>query len=80
MEPAKKPKPSGVCSVCQAAYNRHEALNHRCEKIVSSRRCSGIVKSAVNTLWDECESCRATGKLGVLPCRDCAGFGWKIYA
>jgi len=80
MDPSKKPKPSGVCSVCQAAYNRHEALNHRCEKIVSSRRCSGIVKSAVTTLWDECESCRASGKLGVLPCRECAGFGWKIYA
>jgi len=34
----------------------------------------------VNTLWDECESCRATGKVGVLPCRECAGFGWKLYA
>jgi hypothetical protein len=80
MDLSKKPKPSGVCNVCQAAYNRHEALNHRCEKVGGGKRCSGVVKSAVNTLWDECESCRATGKLGVLPCRDCAGFGWKIYA
>ena len=21
-----------------------------------------------------------TGKLGVLPCRECGGFGWRIYA
>ena len=38
------------------------------------------LKSAVNTLWDECESCHATGKVGPLPCRECAGFGWKLYA
>ena len=76
----RKPKPSGVCSVCRAPYDRHEALNHRCDKVVSSRRCSGIVKSAVNTLWDECESCHATGKVGEAPCRECAGFGWRLYA
>jgi hypothetical protein len=80
MELTKKPKPHGVCSVCQTPNDRREALNHRCDEVVNGRRCSGIVKSAVNTLWDECESCRATGKLGVLPCRACAGFGWKLYA
>jgi hypothetical protein len=80
MEPSRKAKPTGVCSVCNIPNSRHEALNHRCDQVVSGRRCSGIVKSAVNTLWDECESCRATGKSGVLPCRECAGFGWKPYA
>ena len=80
MEPSRKVKPTGVCSVCNVPNNRHEALNHRCDQLVSGRRCAGIVKSAVNTLWDECESCRATGKVGVLPCRECAGFGWKLYA
>ena len=80
MEPSRKAKPTGVCSVCNIPNSRHEALNHRCDQVVSGRRCSGIVKSAVNTLWDECESCRATGKYGVLPCRECAGFGWKPYA
>ena len=57
-----------------------ERLESIRDQVVSGRRCSGIVKSAVNTLWDECESCRATGKSGVLPCRECAGFGWKPYA
>lgn len=80
MNLSKKPKPSGACGACQAAYDKREALNHRCDKVVSGRRCAGIVKSAVHTLWDECESCRATGKLGVLPCRECDGFGWRIYA
>ena len=47
---------------------------------VAGRRCAGVVKSAVNTLWDECESCHATGKVGPLPCRECAGFGWRLYA
>ena len=76
----RKPKPSGVCSVCHASYDRHEVLNHRCDKVVSGRRCAGIVKSAVNALWDECETCHASGKAGLLPCRDCEGFGWKRYA
>jgi hypothetical protein len=80
MDLTKKHKPTGVCSVCSAPNSRHEALNHRCDKVVSGRRCAGVVKSAVNTLWDECESCHATGKLGMLPCRECAGFGWRLYA
>jgi len=80
MQLKKKEKPSGVCSVCQAAYNGHSALNHRCDKVVSGRRCAGLVKSAVNALWDECESCNATGKLGAVACAQCGGFGWKLYA
>jgi hypothetical protein len=79
MDLSKKAKPSGVCSVCQALSIRHEALNHRCDKMVNSRRCSGTVKSAVNSLWDECESCRATGKVGIRACSECAGFGWRFY-
>jgi hypothetical protein len=80
MEPSKKDKPTGACSVCQAPDNRRETLNHRCDKVVTGRRCAGVVRSARNALWDECESCRATGKVGVLPCRECGGFGWKLYA
>lgn len=79
MKLTKKPKPHGVCSMCQMPNSRREALNHRCNEVVNARRCSGIVKSAVNSLWDECETCRATGKLRVTPCRECAGFGWKLY-
>ena len=46
MEPSRKAKPTGVCSVCNIPNSRHEALNHRCDQVVSGRRCSGIVKSA----------------------------------
>lgn len=80
METRKKAKPTGACSACQAAYDRHEALNQRCDRVVNGRRCAGIVRSAVNALWDECESCHASGKLGLHACRDCGGFGWKLYA
>jgi hypothetical protein len=80
ISPTKKEKPGGVCSVCNAPNSRREALNHRCDRVLSGRRCAGIIRSAVNTLWDECESCHATGKIGTLACRECAGFGWKLYA
>jgi hypothetical protein len=80
MSLAKQPKPRGICSVCQACNNRHEALNHRCDRELNGRRCSGTIKSAVHALWDECESCRATGRVGTRACTECAGFGWKHYA
>jgi DnaJ-class molecular chaperone len=30
-------------------------------------------------LWDQCESCEATGKVGTQPCGACGGFGWIMY-
>ena len=80
MDLSKKAKPRGVCTVCRAPDDRHEALNHRCARALNGRRCAGTVQSAVHALWDECESCRATGKLGTRACAECAGFGWKLYA
>ena len=80
MDLSKKAKPRGVCTVCQAPENRHEALNHRCGHVLNGRRCAGTIKSAVNALWDECESCHATGAVGTRACTECAGFGWKLYA
>ena len=75
----KQPKPAEVCSVCQALSNRPIDLNHRCNETLSGRRCSGIYKSALTNLWDQCESCRATGRVGSQVCGNCAGFGWKMY-
>ncbi len=75
----KKAKPSGVCSVCQALTNQREDLNHRCTQVVTGRRCSGTIKSGLAHLWDQCESCDATGKVGTQVCSECSGFGWKLY-
>jgi hypothetical protein len=75
----KKPKPLGACSVCGALTDRHEDLNHRCNQAVSGRRCSGTFKSAIAYLWDQCEECEATGKVGTQACGSCAGFGWRMY-
>ena len=73
-------KPLAVCSVCSALSNAHEQLNQRCHGTFNGRRCYGVMRSGVSALWDECESCHATGKVGPLPCRECESFGWKLYA
>lgn len=80
MRPSKKPKPLGACSVCSALTDRHELLNHRCNKVVYGRRCYGTYKSAVTFLWDECDGCNGTGVVGPQVCSGCEGFGWHLYA
>jgi len=79
MRSDKKPKPLGVCNVCHALTNLHEALNHRCVKVVNGRRCYGTYKSALTDLWDACESCEGTGRVGTQDCTACGGFGWTLY-
>jgi len=79
LRPEKKAKPLAVCSVCHALSNRHEFLNHRCNEIVNSRRCYGIYKSGLTYLWDACEGCESTGRVGTQICTECKGFGWKMY-
>jgi DnaJ-class molecular chaperone len=79
MRKDKKPKPAGACSVCGALTDQHTALNHRCDKVVNGRRCSGTYKSAMTFLWDPCEACESTGQVGSQPCSACAGFGWTMY-
>jgi hypothetical protein len=80
MRPSKLHKPLGACSVCGALTNRHELLNHRCDKVVYGRRCYGTYKSSVTFLWDECEGCGGTGVVGTEVCGACEGFGWRRYA
>jgi hypothetical protein len=80
MQASKKAKPAGACNVCHALTAVHEQLNQRCNQVVGGRRCSGNYKSALTDLWDECESCQATGKVGSEACAECAGFGWRLYA
>ena len=73
-------KPLGVCSVCQALTNLHEDLNHRCHGRFNGRPCYGTFKSGVSALWDPCDACHSTGRVGSESCRECAGFGWRLYA
>jgi len=75
----KQPKPLEVCSVCDALSNQRADLNHRCNRTLHGRRCSGTYKSALSRLWNPCEACAAAGKVGSEVCRECAGFGWKMY-
>ena len=80
MKLTKKPKPAGACTVCRGLTKHHERLNQRCEHFVNGRRCSGTYHSDMSILWDECDSCQATGKVGSQDCTECEGFGWKLYA
>jgi hypothetical protein len=68
-----------VCNVCGAFTNHHEFLNHRCDKTVTGRRCSGTYKSSVAFLWDACDGCDATGHVGSQTCSQCEGYGWRLY-
>lgn len=77
---SKKPKPLAVCNVCHALTNQHELLNQRCDKLVAGKRCSGTFRSGLTESWDECGSCQGMGQLGSQVCRDCQGFGWRLYA
>jgi hypothetical protein len=76
---SKLPHPLGVCNVCHALTNLHEALNHRCDKVVTGRRCYGTYKSGMAYLWDLCEACEATGMVGSQVCSACGGYGWTMY-
>jgi DnaJ-class molecular chaperone len=75
----RKPKPTAACNVCHALSNEHSDLNHRCNAVVSGRRCYGIYKSALAYLWDACEGCEGTGMVGSQVCTECKGFGWTMY-
>jgi hypothetical protein len=76
----KLPKPSSVCSVCAALSSERRHLNQRCTGMFGGRRCYGISKIATGRLWDQCESCGATGRVGSQVCGACLAFGWKMYA
>jgi hypothetical protein len=76
---SKLPHPVAVCSVCNALTNAHESLNHRCDKVVTGRRCAGTYKSGISHLWDTCTECEATGWVGSQTCHACGGYGWLLY-
>ena len=76
---SKLPHPLAVCDVCHALTDRHESRNHRCEEAVTGRRCSGTYKSGLSYLWDTCDSCGSTGRVGSQACRECKGYGWRLY-
>ena len=74
----KKPKPLAVCNVCGAFAGEHQDVNHRCTRALYGRRCSGTFKSSLGLVWDECQACYATGKVGSETCVECSGWGWHM--
>jgi len=78
MRQPKKLKPLAVCNVCGAFSGEHQDINHRCNKALYGRRCSGAFKSSLGLVWDECQACSATGKVGSETCVECAGWGWHL--
>jgi len=74
----KKPKPLAVCDVCGAFTGEHMDVNHRCTRSLYGRRCSGTFKSNLGQVWEECQGCYATGKVGSETCVECSGWGWHL--
>lgn len=74
----KKPKPLAVCNVCGAYTDVLACVNSRCKKVVTSRRCSGVFKSGLGQLWEECQNCKGYGRVGSMSCSGCKGFGWEL--
>lgn len=68
-----------MCNVCHALTDQHEYLNQRCHQVVNGRRCYGTFRSGLGYLWDRCESCQGSGRVGSRECGECAGYGWKMY-
>ena len=78
MERAKKLKPLAVCNVCGAFSGARADVNHRCNKALYGRRCSGTFKSSLGLSWDGCQACFATGIVGSETCVECSGWGWHL--
>ncbi len=66
--------------MCRAFTDEHIRMNHRCVNTYRGRRCSGIYKSSLTVVFHECSVCHATGKVGSLPCGECAGWGWVLHS
>jgi hypothetical protein len=76
----RKPKPLGVCTVCRDYTDEHIRMNHRCIRVHGGRRCSGIYRSSLTVVWNECPTCRAMGSVGSQKCGECAGWGWLLHS
>jgi len=76
----KKAKPLGICSVCRAFTDEHIRMNHRCIKSAGGRRCSGIYRSSLTVVWNECPTCHAMGTVGTQKCGECSGWGWILHS
>jgi len=73
-----RPKPLGACSECRAITDLLEQVNHRCSRTVNGRRCAGIYHSNLSFVWDKCQACGATGRVGSQVCTECKGMGWHL--
>ena len=73
-----KPKPLAACGECRALTDMHVLVNHRCDRVVNGRRCAGIYRSDLSFVWDKCQTCEATGRIGSQACDECRGMGWRL--
>ena len=68
--------PVAVCTVCHS-YSRNPNINERCGNKFNGKRCNGVWRSAISKGdWEECPTCKASGKEQQNRCTQCQGFGW----
>jgi DnaJ-class molecular chaperone len=74
----KKSKPLAVCNICGEFADDRSFINSRCKKNTFGRRCTGIFKSGLGQIWEECKSCKGYGRVGSVGCSECKESGWKL--
>ena len=69
--------PVAVCTACHFYSRNPNAINERCENKFNGKRCKGVWRSALsNGDWEECPTCKASGKEEHSRCSQFEGFGW----
>lgn len=67
---------SGVVAVCSScgdfAYGPSQ-INHQCGKKYDGKRCRGIYEAAVHFTFQECPTCKGTGRGADGQCTQCSG-------
>ncbi len=72
--------PVAVCTICGDITFDANAINQRCGRQPSGKRCKGVYGSALNdTDWKSCNFCDASGKQASgMTCEYCNGTGWRF--
>lgn len=80
MTERKQRIPAAVCTVCGAYTRDVNSINQQCGHKPDGKRCKGTYGGAQqDSDWEECPTCKATGRTEAGKCERCDGWGW-IYA
>jgi hypothetical protein len=69
--------PAAVCTKCGKTMRNLSLINEQCGERPGGKRCQGVYGSALNVGdWEECSTCKGTGRERDRQCTHCTGDGW----